>query len=160
MRRGEGIGHLGGALQRLTHRQRTTLEAGSEGFALDELHDQELDAFVLSDIMQRADVGMIQRRGGMGLALESLAAFETGRHMSRQAFERDDAIQPRVSRSVDLAHATDADEREDLVSDRGESQVASLADLRPPQPTRAARPSESRDRVVRETDQTESSASR
>ncbi len=115
MCRGEGLGHLGSELERLHHRQRTALEAGGEGLALGELHDQEFDAGVLSDVVQRADVGMIQRGGGMGLALESLAAFWTRRHMSRQAFESDDAIQPRVSGSVDLAHATDAHEREDLV---------------------------------------------
>jgi hypothetical protein len=112
---GERLGHLDGELQCVNDRERAALKARGERFALGEFHHQELDAFVLSHVVKRADVGMIERRGGLGLTLESPAAVLTRRAARGQPFERDDTLEPRVSRSVDLPHAADADEREDLV---------------------------------------------
>ena len=53
-------------------RQRFSLDAVLEGIALHQFHGDEGLAALLVDIVDGADVGMIQRRGGPGLALEAL----------------------------------------------------------------------------------------
>ena len=54
-------------------------------------------------------MGMIQRRHGAGFAFEALAKFGLG------GFQRDDAVKPRVTRFVDVAHAALANGRKDFV---------------------------------------------
>ena len=67
------------------------------------------------DVVQRADVRMVERRDGARFALEALAELGIGGECVGQDLDRDDAIEPRVARLVDLAHAAGADEREDFV---------------------------------------------
>ena len=43
-----------------------------ERLPLQEFHRNERQSFVLSDFINRADVGMIQGRGGPGFTLEAL----------------------------------------------------------------------------------------
>src|SRR5450759_5368689 len=59
--------------------------------------------------MQCADVGMIQRGDSSRLALEAVGELLLG------DLDGDRAVQPRVARSVHVAHAAGADGREDLV---------------------------------------------
>jgi hypothetical protein len=73
--------------QRLVERQRSL-----EILALDTLHDE----VVRADVVQRADVGMIQRRHGARLALEAIAELFGGN------LDGDFAVQPRVVGTVDL----------------------------------------------------------
>ncbi len=62
----EGIADLRGVFQRLVERQRAF-----ERRPVDKLHHQ----IVGSDVVQVADVGMIERGDGAGLALETLVEF-------------------------------------------------------------------------------------
>ena len=91
------------------------------------LHDQVLD--VVSRGRRRSSVqmcGMGELGDRLRLALEALPRLG-GRHRALgQHLDRDDAIEPRVRRLVDLSHPTGADRREDLVraetGTRGETQ--------------------------------------
>jgi hypothetical protein len=47
---------------------------------------------------------MVQRRGRTRLALEALDGVRVGLEPLRQRLDRDDAVEPRVVRAVDLAH--------------------------------------------------------
>src|SRR5262249_2178441 len=67
--------------------------------AFDILHDE----IVLADIMQRADVRMIQARDGLRLALEALAEWPC------DDLDRDGSVEPRIGGPVDSAHAASAD---------------------------------------------------
>ena len=96
----ESIANLRGVLQRLIERQRSL-----ERRALDVLHHQ----VIRPDIVERADVGMIQRRDSARFALESFAELGLGN------LDRDDAIEARVAGLVHLAHAARADGRKDFV---------------------------------------------
>src|SRR5579863_2452487 len=62
-----------------------------------------------TDIVDLADVGMIERRDGVSFLLE------TRRVLALQALDADDAIEARVARLVDLSHAARPDGREDFV---------------------------------------------
>ena len=60
--------------QRLGERQRPAREPRAERLAVEILHHQELDAVLLADVVERADVRMVEPRDGARLALEPLPA--------------------------------------------------------------------------------------
>jgi hypothetical protein len=62
-----------------------------------------------------ANVGMIQRRGGAGLAAEALQRRRIASQIVGQELESDEAAQARVLGLVDHAHATAADLFQDAV---------------------------------------------
>lgn len=86
--------------QRLVDRQRSP-----DGGAFDVFHDQA----VRTDVVQRADVGVIERRDCAGLVLEALRELLVGR------LDGADPIQPGVTGFPDLAHVAAANRRGDLV---------------------------------------------
>jgi hypothetical protein len=62
-------------------------------------------AGVLSDIVNRADMRMIEGRGGAGLALEPFDRTRIPRQFLGEEFQRDGTSQARVFGPVDDAHA-------------------------------------------------------
>ena len=56
-----------------------------------------------------------QCRDGTGLALKPLAGGWVVGQVGREHLERDGAVQARISRTIDLAHATRAGGADDLV---------------------------------------------
>ena len=54
----EGVGDLDAVAQDLVEGERALLEPVRERLALEVLHDQEVDAVVLADVVERADVRM------------------------------------------------------------------------------------------------------
>jgi len=99
-------GDLAGVGQRPVDRQRAPLETGREGFAVDVLHYQEVhgaaDGLGPTDVVQRADVGMIEGRNGARLALEALPSLPVGGHVRRQHLDGDRPVEPGIARLVDL----------------------------------------------------------
>ena len=65
-----------------------------------------------ADIVQRADIGVIQRRDGLSLALKPLGKILGGN------LDRHDAIEPRVLRLADLAYSGRTDGRRGFHTDR------------------------------------------
>ena len=59
----------------------------------------------MANVMQRADVGMVQARDGPSLAIEALPGVRTAGEMLGQDLDGDGAIEPRVAGAVDLSHA-------------------------------------------------------
>ena len=86
-----------------------------EGVALQVLHDEEHRASGLADIMERADVGMRQRRDALRFALEAGPAIGISGDVSRKDFNRDGALEAGVAGLVDFAHPPVADQAEDFV---------------------------------------------
>jgi len=62
-----------------------------------------------TDVVERADIGMVQRGHRSGLSLEAV-----GESFVRD-FDGDVAVEARIARAIHLAHAARADGREDLV---------------------------------------------
>jgi hypothetical protein len=75
---------------------------------IQKFHRDERVAGVLSDVMNRANVGMIQRGSGLGFALEAFKRIRVVRHIFRKEFQSDRAIEPGVLCFVHHAHATNA----------------------------------------------------
>ena len=91
--------------QGLSRGKSVRLFTGNNRSAVNALHNN----VVGTDIVNLADVGVIQRRDGFGFTLKSLAELRAGN------FDRDEAIQPRVLSAVHFSHAARADGREDFV---------------------------------------------
>ena len=64
---------------------------------------------MIADVVERADMGMRQRRDRPRLALETAAPLRIARDLGRQDFDGDRAAETRIARVVDLAHAARAD---------------------------------------------------
>ena len=101
-----GIEHLLRQGQRLGNGQRPL-----QRLALDVLHHE----VVGPDVVQRANVRVIQLRDGSRFALEALA------ERAQVLLDCDDAIQASVAGFVDLAHAAGANGGEDLVRPESEA---------------------------------------
>ena len=70
--------------------------------ALDQFHHEGVHAAGLLEPVDRGDVGMIQRRERLRLALEPRQAFGVSCERVRQDLDRDLAIQLRVRRPIHL----------------------------------------------------------
>ena len=80
-----------------------------DGLALDVLHHQVAAAVVLPDVVQRADVRVVQRGDGAGLALEAF------RERALDRLDGDVAVEPDVVGAVYLAHPSSAGRFDDFV---------------------------------------------
>src|SRR6185369_3365861 len=105
----------GRVLERFVERQRAPRQSGRQRFAVQVLHDQELEIVLAADVVQRADVRMVEARDRARLALEALAAVRLPGGIGRQHLDRDDARDAGVESAIHLAHAATAKERDDLV---------------------------------------------
>ena len=108
-------GDLRGEPQRVLDVQGSARDPVSQRFTLEVLHDEELDAVLLADVVKRADVRMVQRGDALRLALETLTKKRVARQRWRQHFNGNDPVEPGVARPVDLAHAARPERREDFV---------------------------------------------
>jgi hypothetical protein len=79
-------------LEHLLQRQRPLLQTLGQRFALDALHHQVVDSVLMTDVMQHANVWMIQVRDGFRFALEPLLANRITRKLLRKNLDRNGAI--------------------------------------------------------------------
>ena len=105
VRRGKRIGDLRAVLQHQADRERTFLQPGGESFALHQFHHEVIG----TDIVERADVGMIQSGDRSRLALEAIAKL-LGRD-----FDGDFSVEPGVHSAIHFAHPARAEWRLDAV---------------------------------------------
>ena len=70
---------------------------------------------VASDVVERADVRMVQRRRWPALRARTCPGVRLPRQVIGQDLDGHRSIEPRVAGPIDLAHPTGADERDDLV---------------------------------------------
>ena len=103
-------------------------DAVLQRLAFQALHDDEGLALVLADVVDGADVRMVQGGGGAGLALEALERLLIAGELRRQELEGHEAAQARVLGLVDHAHAAAAQLVDDaIVRDRPADQMAPSA---------------------------------
>src|SRR6185436_9013324 len=104
---------------RLGDAQRPALQPLAERLALEQLHGDEQLAVLLADVVELADVRMVDAGGRPRLALEAPArgvVAAQGAHL----LERDGAAEPLVPGCVDDAHAALAERaRHGVVPDPG-----------------------------------------
>jgi len=126
----EGVGNLHREVERLRERQGPSAEAHGEGLAREVLHHEivhrgwELGArrqafktrrSINADVVERADAGVRERGNRARLAFEARAAFRVGAEFLRENLDRDRTVEAGVAGAVNLAHASGANQRPDLV---------------------------------------------
>ena len=94
MRGIEAIGDLNADLQQLGDFDGPPGDAMLQRLPLEQLHGDERAAFEFADIINRANIRMIQRRGGARLAAESLDGLRVLRNVVRKEFQRHIAAEP------------------------------------------------------------------
>src|SRR5208337_2834050 len=101
-----------GDFNRQIHQRVVVHRAGTdgvlEGEALEELHGDEGLAFVLADLVDGADIRMVQGRGGLRLALETGQRLWVFGDFIGQEFQRHEAAQLQVFSLIHDPHAATA----------------------------------------------------
>ena len=115
MRLVERVGNFYRVLQDLLDRQRTFLQSLRERFAFQVFHHQKINFVLMSCVVERADVGMIQAGDGFCFAVESLAQIRAVGEMSGQNFYRDNSVEAGIAGPVHLAHSARTDSGENFV---------------------------------------------
>src|SRR5688572_21196021 len=108
MRRVQRVGDLNGQVKQFTKLEGRALDAVLEGLALEQFHCDEGFPFEFIDVVNRADVRMVERRRRSSLALEALERHRVAGKLSREELERDAAAQAQVFGAVDHTHAAAA----------------------------------------------------
>ena len=84
------------------------------------LDDEMLAVRRFPDVVDRDDIGVIQRGGGAGLAQKARERRRLAPRMRVHHLDGDRAVQPRVERAEHFSHAAAADARIDaVVPERG-----------------------------------------
>ncbi len=76
-----------------------------QGDALEEFHGDESPACFLSDVVNGADVGLIQCRGGLGFALKTRQTLGIMCRVRRKKFQRHKTMQAGIFRFVHHTHS-------------------------------------------------------
>jgi len=124
MRLVQGIDDLDGVRQRLLDRHRPPRETLLQRLTFDVLHHQVLDAILLADVVDRADVWVVEARDDLGFTPERAARRRIVRAVRRQDLDRDRPVQARVDSAVHLAHPAGRHHRLELVDAEGPPGVA------------------------------------
>ena len=100
-----------------------------ERLAFQHLHGDETMAFVFVDVVNRADIGMIQSRGSPSFALESFQSLPVPGQFLRQELQCNDPFEPDVFGLVHYTHAAGAQLFQNLImrnglTDQGNSSLA------------------------------------
>ena len=86
-----------------------------ERLAFQQFHGDEVASAVLADLVDGADIGVVQGGGGAGFALKTVECQGIFFRLGRQELERDMAAQVDVLGLVHHAHSSAAQLREDTV---------------------------------------------
>lgn len=104
----ERIGNLDAKLKQLIQLERPSLDATLQRLAFQQLHGDEVLALELVDFVNRADIGVVQGRGGACLALEALNRSRVPGVLVGQELEGNAATQLGVFGAVHHSHTAAA----------------------------------------------------
>src|SRR5262249_36548646 len=105
----QSVRDLDPVAQRLLERRRALDQSLRQRLPFQILHDQVLDAVLVADVVERADVRVRELRDRLRFPLEPLARLGRGGEVLRQDLDRDGSFQTSIPRLVDLPHAPRAD---------------------------------------------------
>ncbi len=112
----EGARHLCEEAYRVRRVQTAALEALSQVTPLDVAHGDEEEVLGRAGLVDRDDVGMVDRRGQLRFAQEAVTKrFVLGEAGSQQ-LERNPPLEPQILGQVDDAHAAPAQQRLDPIA--------------------------------------------
>src|SRR5579863_2396592 len=115
MRLLQGLRDFYSNLQNLIKRKRALLQALGDSLAFEILHDQEVGAVLSANVVERADIGMLERGNSFGFALHPLFQLRVRGQVRGQNFDGNSAVEAGVPRPIDLAHTTHAERGDDFI---------------------------------------------
>src|SRR5437667_4924930 len=115
VRRLKSLADLDPISQNLIWQQRSFCKPLRQRRAFQVFQNKKVDPFLMADVIQCADVGMVQRRDYPRLAVEALLRIGVEGKMRRQNLECDGTTEFRIPRLIHLTHATRGKSRLDLV---------------------------------------------
>ena len=116
MGRVERVGHVGADPDHLVQLERSPRDPRAQGLPFHELHRDEVVTVRLLHLVDRDDVGVVQRGRELRLADEPLGRgtrFEGG---AGEELERHVPVEPFITGAIDDAHAARADALRDAVA--------------------------------------------
>jgi hypothetical protein len=103
------ISDFDGQRQQRFLRHGATVDAMFQRDAFQKFHGDERMPVLFADVVDGADIGMIQRGGGLGLALKTCQRARIARNFRREKLEGHEAVQPRVLGLINHAHSATAE---------------------------------------------------
>ena len=111
----EGIGNVDGDFEKRIEFEGAAGDGVLEGFAFEAFHGDEGAAVFFADVVDGADVGVIESGGGLGFALEADQGLRIFRDGVGEEFQSDETAEAGVFGFEDDTHATPAEFFEDAV---------------------------------------------
>ena len=108
VRRVQRIGNLDAELQNLLDGHGSGADRVLQRHPVEVFHGDEALALEGVHVVNRADVGMIQRRSGARFALEALKRHRVARKAFRQELQRHASAETQIFGKIDDAHAAAA----------------------------------------------------
>ena len=126
----EAFRNLYGDIHGLLQRERSGVEPFVQTGAFDVRHGNKDHPVRLADFEDRADVGVVERGGRLGLSLEPFSFVFVGQRGVFEEFESDGAVEVEVAGFVHRAHAALAELLDDFVMGYGPPDQCRLDDSR------------------------------
>ena len=123
--------HLDGQFSGSARGEGSFLKAGAKGLTFEQLHHHVGRILVIGKIVDGEDVRMAERGQGLRLPLEASQGVRALRQVLRQHLHGDEAIQARVLRLPDFAHAARAKGCQDFVRPESSSCLEGRGDRLP-----------------------------
>ena len=115
----QGVGDLYGQFERPVHLERTGMHETAQGLPLEQFHHDVKMAALFTEVVDRADVRMVQARSEASLAPEALQRFFVARELGRENLDCYQSVEPRVAGAIHHAHPAGADLLENGVMGEG-----------------------------------------
>ena len=106
--RPDDLAHLNRKLQQVFVPHGLSCNATLKSLSIHQFHRNERLAFALVDLVNRADIRMVQGGGGSGLTLKTLKRLMITREFFRQEFQGYAATQLRILGLIHHSHAATA----------------------------------------------------
>ena len=119
VRRVQRVGDLDAEFDDLLDFQRLSMDSLPQVRPFQPLHHDERLVLEFDDVVDRADVRVIQRRGGARLSIQAFQGKRVAGKFRGQEFKRHNAPQPRVFSLIDNTHPALAQFREHAVLSNG-----------------------------------------
>ncbi len=123
MRFFQSIADFDPVFQNLRDRHRPFSKPIGQGLALQTLHHQVVHTVLMADVVERANIGMVQRRDGSRFALETLPGFGVFGKMLGKNLDCNGAVESRVPGAIHFAHSARPKRRLNLVRPKFRARV-------------------------------------
>src|ERR1700693_346261 len=101
----EGIGDFNANFENGINLDRAAVDAMLQGLAFEQLHDDERSIIVFADIVNGADIGMVQGGSGASFALKAFEGLRIGGRVFGKEFKGYAVVEAGIFGAIDHAHA-------------------------------------------------------